>query len=57
MKRAVILIALALPGCASVTNNITNSGAGHVFCYGTVDKPVTVDTSAQADGNTVPVMP
>lgn len=51
----LIMTILNLAGCAY--NSTTITAQGNVTCNASVDKPVTVNTKAQADGNTVPVKP
>lgn len=54
--RYILLLALLLSsGCAY--NETFIMAQGDVYCTASVDKPVSVTPSVQADGNTVPLMP
>ena len=57
MKKLLILpLLLLLSGCATVEQYVFISGDGNtVYCAGSVEKPVSVVPSIQADGNTVPM--
>jgi len=55
MKYLLLLYILILTGCAY--NEVTILAHGDVYCTATVDKPVAVTPSVQADGNTVPMIP
>ena len=54
MKKLILLFSLvSLAGCAYNETHIM--ARGDVYCTASVDKPVSVTPSLQADGNTVPL--
>ena len=53
----VVLLGMALCGCAGNYYTVTADHGSTVNCTGSVDKPTTVTPSVKADGNTLPVMP
>jgi len=57
VQAAALCLCLVLAGCASTTTTIT--ALGDVYCTSSVDKPVAITPSLQADGNDVklPVLP
>jgi len=50
-----LIFLLLLGGCAYSETTIV--ARGDVYCTTSVDKPVSVTPSVQADGNTVPLVP
>lgn len=59
MKKLILIMlvcsVLACGGCAY--NETLIQAQGDVYCTSTVNKPVSVTPSVQADGNTIPLMP
>ena len=53
MRVIILLVLLTLTGCAYNETHII--AHGNVYCTASVDKPVSVTPSLQADGNTVPM--
>lgn len=54
MRYLILIIAVTmLSGCAY--NETLIQAQGDVYCTSTVNKPVSVTPSVQADGNTVPL--
>lgn len=53
MKYLILIVAVMLSGCAY--NETLIQAQGDVYCTSTVNKPVSVTPSVQADGNTVPL--